>query len=388
MYKRFLEEKIVSELKKPDVIIINGPRRVGKTTLIRSLQKKITQKNAYFDFTDPSIISLWKNHFSQIGIKNILDELQMENEGIIFFDEIQYFENIGILLKLFYDYFPKIKVIATGSSSFLFLQNIGDALTGRKKIYTLYPLSFSEIFSIEKVDFWQFKDYPLKQEELTQKTAQILVFGSYPEIYNFKTQEEKINRLKEIVDSYLFKDLLMIETIKKPQLIVDLLRLLAYQIGSLANPNELAIKLGVSRETVLHYIDLLEKFFIIFKVYPYQENLRNAIKKKFKVYFYDLGIRNALISNFNSPFNRLDKGALLENFIVLGIKRRIDYEEKPYNIFFWQNYEKKEIDILIKNQENSFAIEVKWNKEKFRKPKNFPFPIKLFCFAYAYKTFL
>lgn len=387
MYQRILERKIISQLKKPEIIIVNGPRRTGKTTLIHLLQQKISQKNAYFDFTDPSIINLWKHHFSLAGIKTIVDELQMEKGGVIFFDEIQYFPNVGLLLKLFYDYFPKIKVIATGSSSFLLLQKIGDSLTGRKKIYRLYSLSLSEIFSLKKNNYWQFEDCFLKKDELIQVFGQILVFGSYPEIFSLKTKKEKMSRLKEIVDSYLFKDLLMIETIKKPQLIVDLVRLLAYQIGNLVNPNEIASILGISRDTVLHYIDLLEKFFIVFRIYPYRENLRGAIKKKFKVYFYDLGIRNALISDFSPCFSRLDRGSILENAVAIGIKRRIDYEENQWSMFFWHSYEGKEIDFLIKKEKGILGIEIKWNKDRFRKPKNLRFPVKVFSFEEAYKLY-
>lgn len=320
MFKRLIEEQILKEINKKEILIITGPRRIGKTTLLQSIRKKITKKSYYFDFTDPATEALWYS-FSKEKIVSILEELDLLPSAVIFFDEIQYLKNAGLLLKLFYDYFPQIKVLATGSSSFLFLQNIGDSLAGRKKVISLYPLSLEEITNIYPKNFWQFKENFSQKEKLTQILEKILVYGAYPEIFLLKSAQEKKEKLKEIVDSYLFKDLLMIEGVKKPRTIVDLAQLLAYQIGSLVNPNELAQTLGIARETVLNYIDLLEKFFIIFRTFPFQKNMRQVIKKKFKVYFYDLGIRNALIGDFSPIEKRADKGFLLENALVLGLKR-------------------------------------------------------------------
>jgi uncharacterized protein len=373
MFKRLIEEQILKEINKKEILIITGPRRIGKTTLLQSIRKKITKKSYYFDFTDPATEALWYS-FSKEKIASILEELDLLSSAVIFFDEIQYLKNAGLLLKLFYDYFPQIKVLATGSSSFLFLQNIGDSLAGRKKVISLYPLSLEEITNIRPKNFWQFKENFSQKEKLTQILEKILVYGAYPEIFLLKSAQEKKEKLKEIVDSYLFKDLLMIEGVKKPRTIVDLAQLLAYQIGSLVNPNELAQTLGIARETVLNYIDLLEKFFIIFRTFPFQKNMRQVIKKKFKVYFYDLGIRNALIGDFSPIEKRADKGFLLENALVLGLKRRIDYERKFFNLYFWQDYDGREVDILLKNQ-NLYGFEVKWEEKSARLPKT-PFKIK------------
>jgi len=373
MFKRLIEEQILKEINKKEILIITGPRRIGKTTLLQSIRKKITKKSYYFDFTDPATEALWYS-FSKEKIVSILEELDLLSSAVIFFDEIQYLKNAGLLLKLFYDYFPQIKVLATGSSSFLFLQNIGDSLAGRKKVISLYPLSLEEVTNIYPKNFWQFKENFSQKEKLTQILEKILVYGAYPEIFLLKSAQEKKEKLKEIVDSYLFKDLLMIEGVKKPRTIVDLAQLLAYQIGSLVNPNELAQTLGIARETVLNYIDLLEKFFIIFRTFPFQKNMRQVIKKKFKVYFYDLGIRNALIGDFSPIEKRADKGFLLENAVVLGLKRRIDYERKFFNLYFWQDYDGREVDILLKNQ-NLYGFEVKWEEKSLRLPKT-PFKIK------------
>lgn len=370
MFTRILEKTILSEIGQREITIVNGPRRIGKTTLLHTLEKKIKgKKRAYFDFTDPQVIKIWKD-YGEARINSILNELGMDKGGVIFFDEVQYFDKVGILLKLFYDHFPKVKIIATGSSSFLFLQNIGDSLTGRKRIYLLYPLSISEITGIETHDYWSFAERPVQAALLQETVRKILVFGSYPEIFITEETKRKEDRLKEIVDSLLFKDILMIEGIKKPRLMVELAKLLAYQIGNLVNPNEIAGTLGISRDTVLNYIDLLERFFIVFRLPPFEKNMRDTIRKKFKVYFFDLGIRNALIGNFSPLETREDKGNLLENAIALGLKRRIDYDKKLSSLHFWRNYDGKEIDIVVSGRE-VFGVEVKWNKKNHKISKSF-----------------
>ncbi len=372
IFKRFIEADILKDLNTPEIIIINGPRRVGKTTLLKILKTRITdRKTAYFDFTDPAIIRLWQN-FSQEKIKVVLHDLGMQNDnGLLFFDEIQYLNNIGLLFKLFYDHFPGVKIIATGSSSFLFLHDIGDSLAGRKKIFPLYALSLEETTDKSPNDFWRFEEKPVLAEKLGEALKGVLLTGSYPEMYLLESLQDRTAKLKEIVDSYLFKDLLMLEGMKKPRIIVELTKLLAFQIGNLVNPHEIATQIGISRSTVLNYIDLLERFFIVFRVYPYDRNLRNVMKKKFKVYFYDLGIRNAVIGNFNLLDQRDDKGLLLENAVALGLKRRIDYEKKRYELFYWRNYEGKEVDIVLSN-DTVTGIEVAWNKKNHKFTKSFP----------------
>lgn len=291
-------------------------------------------------------------------------------KSILFFDEIQYLEQPGLLLKLLYDHFQHIKVIATGSSSFLLLQHIGDSLAGRKKIFVMYSLSLSEINSLEQVNYWIFNDMPVKEASLTEDIRQTLLYGAYPPIYLASNKYEKIEKLREIADSYLFKDLLSLEHIKNPRIIMELTRLLSYQIGNLVNPNELSMTLGVARDTVMNYIDLLEKFFIIFRVYPYERNLRDVIKRKFKVYFFDLGIRNAVIGNFAPLSQRGDKGYLLENAVAIGIRRRIEYDRKLYQLYFWRDYDGNEVDLVVKNRK-SYGIEVKMERGKTRISKTF-----------------
>lgn len=370
MFRRIIESTIIKQLDQREMIIINGPRRVGKTTLLKSIEKKVNWRTSYFDFTDPAVQRTWQN-FSQARIKAILEDIGMSSKkGLLFFDEIQYFDDIGILLKLIYDHFPNIKVVATGSSSFLLLQTIGDSLAGRKKIFILYPLSIDEITNISPRDYWRFEEKPATASHLQEIVGRMVLFGSYPEILTSESSSARIEKLREIVDSYLFKDLLMTEGLKKPRVIVELTKLLAYQIGSFVNPNEIAATLGISRETVLNYIDLLEKFFIVFKVYPYEKNLRDVVKKKFKVYFFDTGIRNAVIGNFRPLKERDDKGFLLENAVAVGLKRRIAYENRLLELYFWRNYDGKEVDIVLKN-DKTLGFEVKWEKMRKKLPRSF-----------------
>jgi len=371
MILRSLEEKILAQLHHPEVVIVNGPRRVGKTTMLKSLQSSVSdRKTEYFDFTDPAILNLWKD-FSVSRIEAILKDLGIDmQKSILFFDEVQYLEEVGLLLKLLYDHFRHIKIIATGSSSFLLLQHIGDSLAGRKKIFVMYPLSLTEIHSLKTINYWKFNHLPVKGPTLTEDLRQTLLYGAYPPIYLAMNKNEKIEKLREIADSYLFKDLLSLEHIKNPRILTELTRLLSYQIGNLVNPNELATTLGIARDTVMNYIDLLEKFFIIFRVYPYEGNLRDVIKRKFKVYFFDLGIRNAVIGNFTPLSVRSDSGYLLENAVAIGIRRRIEYDRKLYQLYFWRDYDGNEVDLVIKNN-NAMGIEVKMQKEKARISKVF-----------------
>lgn len=365
MITRLLLDQLIKDLNTRDITILNGPRRIGKTTLVQDLIAHVRDNwnTAYIDFTDPRTYEIWQD-FSIDKISLILKELGLQkNKSLLVFDEIQYLDNVGILLKLFYDHFLGIKVVATGSSSFLLLQHIGDSLAGRKKMYTLYPLSFAEIEGEYTRLYWQFKPQIVSKERLQETMYSLLLYGSYPSIFLLQKAENKKEKLKEIADSYLFKDLLSFEQVKNPRVLTELTRLLAYQIGSLVNPNEIASTLGIARETVLNYIDLLEKFFVIFRVYPYEKNKRDIIKKQFKVYFFDLGIRNAIIGNFSPLQTREDRGPLLENAVALGLTRRIVYDRTMHRLFFWRNYDGKEVDLMIHDEEKNkiIAREVKWH---------------------------
>ena len=393
MINRYLQEKLLNDLSSREIFVLTGPRRVGKTTLLLSLKEKLEKEGfgcLYVDFTDPSAVDLWKI-FSIEKIGGIIKEIPGGLvKKVIFFDEIQYLPDSGKLLKLFYDHFPQVKIFATGSSSFLLLQSIGESLAGRKRLMALYPLALSEMNASKVENFWSFEERFLEREKLTSQLLNSLIFGGYPGIFLLENNQLKQERLREITESLLFKDLLMFEHIKKPRILVELTKLLAYQISNLVNPNEIAQNLGVSRKTVLDYIDLLEHFFVIKKVYPYENNLRDVIKKKFKVYFFDLGIRNAVIGDFRNIEQREDKGGLLENAVFIGLSRRISYEELFSEIYFYHDYTGKEIDFLIRKENKIEGIEVKWDKEGKKVSKSLlsQFPdseIKIIDHKEAYK---
>ena len=244
----------------------------------------------------------------------------------------------------------------TGSSSFELSQEIGEPLTGRKKTITLYPFSQSELLAL------------YNKYELKEKLEDFLIFGSYPDVVLAKSKEEKIALLNELVDSYLLKDILKLDKIKFSKKLLNLLKLLAFQVGSLVSLNELAQKVSLDVKTVDRYLDILEKGFVIKSLSGFSRNMRNEINTKSKYYFLDNGIRNALISQFNSLDNRDDIGALFENFLVI---EKIKKDNLVNNYYFWRNYEGKEIDLIEDRDGKIYASEFKWNKVKNKLPKDF-----------------
>lgn len=367
MILRIITNKLISYLDKPEAVILTGPRRSGKTTLIKHLAQTFEKKrlkSAYFDFDNPPAQNYFKN-FSIERIKKIISE--SGNPKIIFFDEIQNFPRAGTLIKLFVDYFPKTKVYATGSSSFYIHQNLNESLAGRKFLFYLFPFTLGEIKNIYPQKFFNFEEIITKQDELTQELESMAVWGSYPEVAIAETAEDKKNKLADLTQSALFKDLLGLEGIRYPAVIKDLTTALGYQIGNLISLNELAQNLGVSRNTVRSYLDLLEKFFIIFPLYPYTKNRRFEVNNKFKVYFWDLGIRNAILDDFRPLSQRLEKGALLENLVIAGVQKRIIYENKNIRTFFWRNYEQSEVDLVLEEENKLTAIEIKYQNGKISK---------------------
>jgi predicted AAA+ superfamily ATPase len=273
------------------------------------------------------------------------------NNKIIFIDEAQRIENIGITLKLITDQIKDVQVIATGSSSFELSNKTSEPLTGRKFEYQLFPLSFAEM-----VDHHGW----LEEKRLLQHR---LIYGYYPEVVNQKSTSDAQERLKLLAESYLYKDILALEGIKKPQLLDKLLRALALQIGSEVSFHELARLTGSNSHTVEKYIDILEKAFIIFKLPSYSKNVRNELKKSKKIYFYDTGIRNAVIGNFTPVESRTDMGALWENFLVSERKKYLGYQQ-DYAIrsYFWRTKQQQEIDYLEETHDQLNAWEFKWSE--------------------------
>jgi len=349
---RAIQPLIESKLFKGKIIIIYGARQVGKTTLVSNIQTKFPNESLYLNCDEPDIRLLLTDATST-KLKSIVGK-----KKLIIIDEAQRVKNIGITLKLFADQLKDVQVIATCSSSFELSNIINEPLTGRKYVFTLTPISLKEL-----IDAYGWIETNRLLEER-------IIFGMYPEVITNST--EKKNILTEITTSYLFKDILNFEGIRKPEQIEKLLMLLAAQIGNEVSYNELANTLNLDKDTVSKYIDILEKAFIIFRLKPFSRNIRTEITKMRKIYFYDTGIRNALISNFNHFESRTDKGALWENFLInekLKINLINDLDVKSY---FWRTSQQQEIDYVEEINGELFAFEFTINEKKKKQiPKTF-----------------
>ena len=349
MIKRILEKNIKKKLKTNKAILLFGARQTGKTTLLQKIFKNMPNV-LFFQADETDVRVLFENASS-----NRLRTLFGKNKLIII-DEAQRIKNIGLTIKLITDQIKDVQVVATGSSSFELASKIQEPLTGRKWEYNLYPISFEEMVT--------------KQGLLEEKRMipHRLVYGSYPEVINNPGNEKEI--LKQLTDSYLYKDILMIDGIKKPNKLIKLLQALSLQLGSEVNYSELGKIVGMNNETVEKYIDLLEKSFIIFRLSALNRNLRNEIKKNKKIYFYDNGIANALTSQFQNIELRKDIGALWENYVISERQKKIAYRNIWTNRFFWRTHSQKEIDYIEEKDNFFYAYEIKWNpksKTKFSK---------------------
>ena len=352
MISRILSKEIKSCLFKKKAIILIGARQTGKTTLLKSLIQELNQHTLWLSGDD-------YNTREELG-KHSISHLNsiVGNHKILVIDEAQYVENIGLSIKLIVDHIPDVQVIATGSSSFDLLNSVNEPLTGRKWEFQLFPISYDELLHENGI---------IKEKGLREHR---LIFGSYPEVINNLGQERET--LKLLTSSYLYKDLFMHEQLKKPQLIEKLVRALAFQVSSEVSYNELAQLIGADIQTIEKYIDLLEKAFIIFRLYGLSRNLRNEIKKSRKIYFYDNGVRNAVINNFNSLNSRNDIGALWENYIVSERFKFTHYHKMYMNRYFWRTHSRQEIDYLEEYDGIIHAHEIKWNtKKKVKFPKSF-----------------
>lgn len=342
-------KKLVSPNK---VIVIYGPRRCGKTTLIEKFIETAKQKYLLVSGEDITV----QEHLSSqsiIKLKNFVGE-----NKLLIIDEAQKIKNIGINLKLITDHLPGVSIIATGSSAFDLAQNIGEPLTGRKYTLKLFPLAQLEIAQTEA-------SY---ETEANLETR--LIFGSYPEAILAGGNSNRERYLKEIVSSYLYKDILELDGLKHSDKITRILQLLAFQIGKEVSLSELGTQLGMSKNTVDRYLDLLEKTFVIYKLSGFSRNLRKEISKSSRFYFYDNGIRNALINNFNSLNLRDDIGELWENYIITERIKKQEYKELRSNNYFWRTYDQKEIDWVEEREGKLYGYEIKWKKAKTKPPSD------------------
>ncbi len=344
MISRELLKILQNRLFKQKAIIITGPRQAGKTTLIKLLLNQINEPFVWFNADEPNIPDLFRA-VTSFELKNLIGK-----NKILVIDEAQRIKGIGLTLKIIVDSLPEIQVIATGSSSFDLLDEINEPLTGRKFEYQLYPVSFEELT----------KDKGIIEEK--RLLNQRLIFGAYPEVIN--KPEDAIETLKWLSDSYLYKDLFRIESIKKPDLIIKLLQLLAHQVGNEVSYNELAQTLSSDPKTVEKYIGLLEKTFVIFRLPALSRNLRNEISKSRKIYFYDNGIRNAIINNFNPVNTRQDIEPLWENYLISERIKFTEYNRIYANRFFWRTKLQQEIDYIEERGGKMWAYEFKFNPLK------------------------
>ncbi len=352
LFQRSLSVSFEKWLSQKEVIILLGPRQVGKTTFVQTIVNQLDNAK-YFNCELPYIKDILESKDLN-RIRNLFGSNQ-----IIALDEAQGIKDIGLILKIIYDEMSEYKLIATGSSSFDLSSNIQEALTGRNIKFVMLPLSQKEV---------QESILGINEQSIVSNLA---IYGFYPEVVNFPI-DQKADKLLSLSSDYLFKDILMYDNVKNPHLLRSLLKLLALQIGSQVSINELANSLKVSSQTIDRYIDLLEKSFVIFRLPSYSSNHRNELKKSFKVFFYDLGIRNAIINNFTDLSNRNDVGAIWENYCIAERYKQAYIHKSNVEFYFWRSYDGAEIDLLeIKNQEIN-AFEFKWNRNrKTTIPKSF-----------------
>ncbi|MCD6273537.1 MAG: ATP-binding protein [Deltaproteobacteria bacterium] len=344
MVPRILTDKIIDKIYKEKIIIIIGPRQVGKTTLARTLIDRIKENTIWLNGDEPDIRDILSGATSAV-LKNVVGK-----NKIVVIDEAQRIFNVGITLKLFHDVLPEKQIIVTGSSALELANEINEPLTGRKYEYNLYPFSLSEMN--------EFNGFIDEKRLLEHR----LVYGFYPDVVMNPGEENEI--LTSLTESYLYKDIFSWGKIKKPQILEKLLQALALQIGSEVKFHEIGQLIGADPKTVEHYVDLLEKAFVIFRLQSLSRNLRNEIKRGKKIYFYDNGIRNAVIKNFNPLLMRQDVGALWENFLISERIKKNHYSNNYVNQFFWRNHAMQEIDYIEEKNGKLYACEFKWNAKK------------------------
>lgn len=340
---RQIEKDILNDFFKGKIILILGARQVGKSTLIKLLPLK-NKEILWLDGENADVQLLFQNPNSQ-RLKQITGQA-----NVVVIDEAQKINNIGSILKLFADYHKDIQVIASGSSAFELKNELNEPLTGRKFEHYLFPISFSEMVKHTTM-VAEIRNLPMR-----------LIYGYYPEIVTHTENPERL--LRFLSDSYLYKDIFLFKGVKRPEKMLELLKLLAWQIGSETNYNELSKTLKIDNQTIESYINLLEMAFVIYKLPCYHTNQRNELKKSKKIYFNDLGIRNAIINDFRPVEVRNDIGALFENFMINELTKQNHYQQKNANFYFWRNTEQKEIDLIIEKNNHLHAFEFKWNPNK------------------------
>ena len=344
MYERVLQKNILERCFRGKAIILLGARQVGKTTLLKSIVKDIQSQVLFLNCDEPQIVTALTN-------RNLKDlQMLVGSNKVVVIDEAQKVDNIGLTIKLIVDNMPDVQVIATGSSAFELRNRLNEPLTGRKYEYQMFPISTDEIYKTSGYI------------DVVSSLESRLVYGSYPDVLTHAQEAQDL--LLELSDSYLYKDILAVDNLRKPVVLDKLLKALAFQVGSEVSYNELAQIVGSDSKTVEKYIELLEKCFIVFRLNGLCRNLRNELKKSKKVYFYDNGIRNAVIQQFAPLDMRNDVGALWENFFISERIKRNNYSQHHCNVYFWRTKSQQEIDFIEESDGFMTAFEMKWNTKK------------------------
>lgn len=350
---RSIEKQIESQLGKQKVIMLYGTRRTGKTTIIENIASRLGAEVLLLQGEDLQVAELLQQrtiaNYKQLTI----------GKKIVIIDEAQAVPEIGKILKLMIDNIKGITILVTGSSSFDLVYKTGEPLVGRNMVYHLYPIAQVELSATE--------DLITSHRHLEDR----LIYGSYPELWHLSEQLEKEKYLHQLVNSYLLKDLLMLENIKGPSVLFKLLQMLAWQVGSQVSTVELGNSLQLNKITVERYLDLLSKVFIIYSLTGYSNNLRKEVSKSKKWYFYDNGIRNALINNFSMLAQRNDTGQLWEQYVLSERIKYNSYRGYEPQYFFWRTYDGQELDLIEINNGKLQALECKWQNQKVKKPVAF-----------------
>jgi len=350
-FVREIEPRVKASWFQGRIVVIYGPRRAGKTTLVGRLEREYGGGSIYLNCDEPDVRGdLTGKTSTELGVL-------VGRHKLVVIDEAQRVKNIGLTLKLLADNFEEMQIIATGSSAFDLSNQINEPLTGRKWEFYLYPLAVRELA----------QEY--SQAEMKRLLEQRLRFGSYPEVVVEADKAEAI--VREIAKSYLYKDMLEYQTVKNPEVLRKLLQALALQIGNEVSYNELANLLEIDRQTVERYVRLLEQAMVVFRLGPFSRNLRKELGKLRKIYFWDLGVRNALINNFNRLELRQDVGALWENWLMSERLKRNSNAAKEVNTYYWRTYRGQKIDYIEEVGGRLTGFEMKWRGDKWRAPRGF-----------------
>ncbi|MEM8586207.1 MAG: ATP-binding protein [Bacteroidota bacterium] len=351
LLQREIESQLIKALRPNKAVLLLGPRRVGKTVMLKKIASEQSGSTLFLNGEDQDTIDILERRSIQ-NYRTLLNEY-----SLLVVDEAQKIPDIGLKLKLIVDEIDHIKVIASGSSAFDINNQTGEPLTGRKTTFRLFPFSENELSKLEN---------PVEQRGNLRER---LVFGNYPELTYLTGRNAKEKYLRELLESYLLKDILAFDEIRMSDKIFSLLRLIAYQIGQDISYTEIGRQLGMSKNTVESYLDILEKVFILYRVGSFSSNLRKEVAKAKRWYFYDNGVRNAIISNYSPIDLRNDVGQLWENYVVAERAKFLRYREIYSETYFWRTYDQQEIDWIESKNGQLDAYEIKWsNKKKFRVP--------------------